>query len=92
MLASRAISVSHLHSPYQSAYDFLYHFVLHREEFGLAAVKTLTPDLMAGLSVCELHRDADAIAHAAYAPLDYEANFQFGRHAGDVYVGAAVLE
>ena len=92
MLASRAVSVGHLHPPYERADDLLYHLVLDGEDLGLAAVKTVTPDLMAARRIDELHRDADAIAHAAYAPLDDEANVQFARHAGDVYVGAAVLE
>src|SRR5262249_57920033 len=92
MLTSGAVSVGHLHSAYECADDPLYDLVLDDEDLFLQAVKSVTPDLMAARRIDQLHRDADAIAHAAHAALDYEANVEFARHVGDVYVGAAVLK
>src|SRR6516225_5556392 len=90
MLASRAISVGHHHSAYERAHNPLRDLVLDGKDLRLEAVKMVTPDLMAARRVDELRGDADAIAHAAHASLDHEANVQFARHTGDVHVGAAV--
>ena len=52
-------------------------FVLHVEEIGERLVEPLSPEMIAGFGVDELHVDAHAIAAALNAALDHIADVQF---------------
>src|SRR5690349_15222202 len=59
-----------LHAPGQRRDDGAGHLVLNGEDILKLPVVALRPDVPVGLSVDQLHGDADSIARLAYAALE----------------------